>query len=84
MQEYDMAANGEVSVHDPVPAKEKYPYVDENGVEHPELIEHYREGGGKLFCYETREIYEDRVVDVYPCYLTYFEFDEPEEKLEEN
>lgn len=71
---YDMNEN-EVTIHEPVPALEQYPYEDENGVKHDDLILHYAPDGKRIVKAETGEVY-DVAVDVYPCKYSYYEFEE--------
>lgn len=80
MQEYDMNELGEVTPHEPIPAAEQYPFVDEQGVAHNDLIKHYREDGGKIVCAETGEVYTDGAIDIYPCELHYYEYEDEEEE----
>ena len=82
MEVYDVNEQGVVTPHEPVPAAEQYPWVDENGVEHNDLIKHYREGGGKIICAETDEVYDDGAIDLYPCDLHYYELEEYDDDLQ--
>ena len=59
--------------------KTQYPYVDENGVSHPNLIKHWVEDEngnlGKMLQVETGMVY-DIAIDIYPCrynYVIYYE-----------
>ena len=59
--------------------KTQFPFIDENGVEHKNLIKHWVEDEngnlGKLLQVETGRIYEV-AIDVYPCaynYVIYYE-----------
>ena len=68
--------------------KEQYPYVDDNGVVHNNLIKHWTDDETKtLLQVETGAMY-DEAIDIYPCPYTYQEIDkpvepEPEEETEE-
>lgn len=54
--------------------KTQFPFIDENGVEHKNLIKHWVEDEngnlGKLLQVETGRIYEV-AIDVYPCAYNY-------------
>ena len=51
---------------------ETYPYVDENGTEHRELIKHESNREKMIMQVETGIEYYD-AVDTYPCRYTYIE-----------
>lgn len=57
--------------------KTQFPYVDEFGVKHKNLIKHWveNENGepGKLLQVETGRVY-DVAVDIYPCKYNYVIF----------
>ena len=55
---------------------EQYPYIDEQGNEHDDLIRHYSDAGKMILQKETGAKYSD-AIDVYPCRYTYEETDEP-------
>lgn len=81
MKVYDMNEK-EVTVHEPVPASEQYPWIDDDGVAHNDLIKHYNENGGKIICEETSEIYSEGAIDLHPCKLHYFVYEEQPEQEE--
>lgn len=54
---------------------EQYPYIDEQGIEHDDLIKHYSDSGKMILQVETVSKYSE-AVDVYPCRYTYEETDE--------
>lgn len=58
---------------------EQYPFVDEAGIEHIELIKHFSDSNKKIKQVETGAKYSE-AVDVYPCRYTYEETDEPIEE----
>ena len=58
---------------------EQYPYIDEEGNEHENLIKHYSDENKMILQVETGVKYAD-AVDVYPCRYTYEETDEPIEE----
>lgn len=61
-----------------------YPYVDEQGIEHENLVQHKSDEGKQIIQLETGRIY-DEAIDSYPCRYTYAEMIQPEEKeLDEN
>lgn len=63
---------------------EIYPYVDEQRVEHENLVQHKSDENKQIIQLETGRIY-DEAIDSYPCRYTYAEMIQPEEKeLEEN
>lgn len=63
---------------------EIYPYVDEQGIEHENLVQHKSDEGKQIIQLETGRIY-DETIDSYPCRYTYAEMIQPEEKeLDEN
>lgn len=55
---------------------QEYPYVDENGRKHRNLIRHYSDIGLKLRQLETNSLY-DEAVDLYPCTKHYMETNMP-------
>lgn len=62
--------------------KTQFPFIDEFGVEHTDLIKHWVEdekgNPGKMLQVETGKVYSV-AVDVYPCiynYVIYYEDDE--------
>ena len=55
--------------------KEEYPYIDEYGKEHTNLIRFYSDEGYYIKQIETGDIYEE-AVDLYPSAYTYEETDE--------
>jgi hypothetical protein len=60
----------------------QHPFIDENGAERPELIQHYSDKGVYIKQVETDIVYTG-AVDVYPCIYTYEETDIPIEPIEE-
>ena len=64
--------------------KEQYPYIDDNGVEHNDLIKHWTDDPEHktLLQVETGALY-DEAIDLYPCSYTYQEIDKPEEPEED-
>lgn len=57
---------------------EQYPFVDESGAEHDNLVKHYSDENMLILQVETGVKYAE-AVDVYPCRYTYEETDEPSE-----
>lgn len=57
---------------------EQYPYIDESGTEHDNLVKHYSDENKLILQVETGVKYAE-AVDVYPCRYTYEETDEPVE-----
>lgn len=55
---------------------EQYPFIDEEGVEHENLVKHYSDSDKMILQKETGVKYPE-AVDVYPCRYTYEETDEP-------
>ena len=55
---------------------EQYPFIDEEGVEHDNLVKHYSDENKLILQVETGVKYAE-AVDVYPCRYTYEETDEP-------
>lgn len=53
----------------------QYPFIDEEGNEHDDLIRHYSDSGKLILQVETGVKYAD-AIDVYPCRYTYEETDE--------
>lgn len=63
---------------------EIYPYVDEQVIEHENLVQHKSDEGKQIIQLETGRIY-DEAIDSYPCRYTYAEMIQPEEKeIKEN
>lgn len=58
---------------------EQYPFIDEEGVEHDNLVKHYSDEGKMILQVETGVKYSE-AIDVYPCRYTYEETDEPIEE----
>lgn len=58
---------------------EQYPFIDEEGVEHDNLVKHYSDSG-KLILQKKTGVKYAEAVDVYPCRYTYEETDEPIEE----
>ena len=58
---------------------EIYPYVDEQRVEHENLVQHKSDEGKQIIQLETGRIY-DEAIDLYPSKYTYVEVIEPDEK----
>lgn len=54
---------------------EQYPFIDEEGTEHENLIKHYSDSGKLILQKETGVKYSE-AIDVYPCRYTYEETDE--------
>lgn len=63
--------------------KEQYPFVDDNGVTHNNLIKHWTDDPEHktLLQVETGAMY-DEAIDLYPCAFTYEEIDKPEPEEE--
>lgn len=65
---------------------EQYPFVDEEGKEHTDLVKHYSDEGKDIIQLETGGIYTE-AVDKYPCKFRYEEVpdqpDQPEPVSEE-
>lgn len=59
---------------------EQYPYIDEDGNEHDDLIQHYSDSNMMILQVETGVKY-DSAIDVYPCRYTYVDTDIPSEAL---
>ena len=55
---------------------EQYPFIDDEGVEHDNLVKHYSDENKLILQVETGVKYTE-AVDVYPCRYTYEEMDEP-------
>lgn len=55
---------------------EQHPYIDEESVEHENLVKHYSDAGFYILQNETGVKYSE-AVDVYPCRYTYTETEEP-------
>lgn len=55
---------------------EQHPFIDEEGVEHENLVKHYSDAGFYILQNETGVKYSE-AVDVYPCRYTYTETNEP-------
>ena len=62
--------------------KTQYPYVDEFGVSHPNLIKHWVENG-KMLQVETGNVY-DVAIDIYPCKYTYVIYEETDLDVQDN
>lgn len=60
----------------------QHPFIDENGAERPELIEHHSDKGVYIKQVETGIEYSS-AVDVYPCRYTYVETEKPIEEIDE-
>ena len=54
--------------------KQEYPFIDEAGKEHPDLIRTYSDTGYMIKQVETEEFYSD-AIDIYPCRYSYVETD---------
>ena len=54
---------------------EQYPYIDDEGIEHDNLVKHYSDIGKLILQKETGMKYSE-AIDVYPCRDTYEETDE--------
>lgn len=59
----------------------EYPYKDENGVTHANLIKHYSDEGKYIIQLQTGIEYAE-AVDVVPCRYTYVESDRSIEESE--
>lgn len=84
MEIYDMNEHGEVTPHEPIPALEQYPYDEGDGIDR---ICYYSKDGaeGKLICAENGSVYDEKVIELYPCNRHYFEYEEEEvEEVEES
>ena len=55
---------------------EQYPFIDEEGAEHDNLVKHYSDENKLILQVETGVKYAE-AIDVYPCRYTYEEIDEP-------
>ena len=55
---------------------EIYPYVDEQVIEHENLVQHKSDEGKQIIQLETGRIY-DEAIDSYPCRYTYAEMIQP-------
>ena len=67
--------------------KEQYPFVDDNGVTHENLIRHWTDDETKTLLQVETGVMYDEAIDIYPCPYTYQEVDkpvEPEEEKEED
>lgn len=62
--------------------KEQYPYVDEEGVEHADLIRHWTDDETKTLLQIETGFYYTEAIDIYPCPYTYEEVDIPEPEPE--
>lgn len=51
---------------------EQYPYIDENGTEHNNLVRHSSDSDKYIVQLETGTEYEE-AIDLYPCRYTYIE-----------
>lgn len=70
-----------------IEVKEQYPYIDEDGIEHSDLIKFYCQDIDsnklyKLIQNETGKVY-DKAIDVYPSRYTYSPSKEEIEVIEE-
>lgn len=74
MEIYDINALGEVTQHEPIPALEQYPYDEGDGIDR---ICYYSKDGaeGKLICAENGAVYDEKVIELYPCPRHYFEYE---------
>ena len=64
--------------------KTQYPYVDDFGTEHQNLIKHWTDDETKILLQVETGIMYEEAVDAYPCRFTYQEVDKPvEEESEE-
>ena len=62
----------------------QYPFVDENGTVHNNLIKTWTDDESKtLLQVETGQNY-DEAIDIYPCPYTYEEVDKPAEEENNN
>ena len=62
--------------------KTNYPYIDRDGVEHPNIIRTWTNDKTKMLLQvETGNTY-DEALDLYPCRYTYQEIDRPVEEEE--
>lgn len=69
-----------------IDAQEDYPWVDDEGKEHPGFIRYYSQNGKKIRNVQTGELY-DEAVEIYPCKTKYYETDinlEPDSEASEN
>lgn len=63
--------------------KTQYPFVDDFGVAHDDLIKTWTDDETKtMLQVETGDMYEE-AIDLYPCRFTYQEIDKPVEETEE-
>lgn len=62
--------------------KPQYPYEDEHGVKHDNLVKHYSDLNLKIQKVGTDEIY-DSAIDPYPTDREYIETDIPIDKPED-
>ncbi len=60
---------------------EQYPYIDDDGTEHPDLVKHYSDEGKQIVKEGTFDVY-DEAVDKYPCKYIYAEVEEIPETVE--
>ena len=59
------------------------PFIDDEGVEHADLIKHWTDDENKvLLQVETGYVYGE-AIDLYPCPYTYEEIDKPKEDEED-
>lgn len=66
--------------------KEQYPYIDENGVAHSNLVKHWAEdGNGKKYLIQQIETSGEygEAIDLYPCKYTYQATDKPIDEEEQ-
>ena len=60
--------------------KTQFPYIDDNGREHADLIKTWTDNSEKvLLQVETGAMYEE-AIDLHPCRFTYQEIDRPVEE----
>lgn len=52
--------------------QQQYPYIDEQGKEHFNLVKHYSDKGFYIRQLQTNIEYTE-AVDIYPCKYTYIE-----------
>lgn len=60
---------------------EQYPYVDEFGVEHEDLVKHYSDNEKPIVQLQTGNEYEE-AIDTYPCKYVYVQVEEAAEANE--
>jgi len=57
---------------------EQYPYVDDFGVAHTDMIKHWTDDPTKTMLQLETDVMYDVAIDLYPCQFTYKEVDAPE------